>query len=114
MKYQEALIAWTPNTDLIRIGPLLRYNVVDWTNHPIDYTMTGGAAYSELRACKNKALRDMMLFIEFHTIVVRDKIPVQVAHKAFLAIDEYRDRISPDIEGATHVNDHFGGWPLRA
>lgn len=37
-----------------------------------------------------------MLFIEFHTIVVRDKVPIQAAHKAFLAIDEYRD-VSPPL-----------------
>ena len=53
-----------------------------------------------LRDCGDKTLRDMMLFIEFHTIVVRYKVSVEAAHKAFLAIDEYRQRIAPDIEGA--------------
>ena len=62
-----------------------------------------------LRKCTDEYKRDMMLFIEFHTIVVRDKVPVEAAHRAFLAIDEYRDRISPDIEGAT-PGDAFGGW----
>jgi len=37
---------------------------------------------------KDKTQRDLMLFIEFNTIVVRDKVPVEAAHKAFLAIDE--------------------------
>ena len=41
-----------------------------------------------------------MLFIEFHTIVVRDRIPVDAAHREFLKIDEYRRRIAPDIPGA--------------
>jgi hypothetical protein len=41
-----------------------------------------------------------MLFIQFHTAVIRDGIDPQRAHKAFLAIDEYRQRISPDIQGA--------------
>jgi hypothetical protein len=53
----------------------------------------------------------MMLFIEFHSIVVRDQVPVDAAHNAFLAIDEYRDRIAPDILGAPNAGDDFGGWP---
>ena len=56
-------------------------------------------------------LRDMMLFIEFNTIVVRDKIPVEAAHREFLKIDEYRQRISPDIPGSDHNNSgSLGGW----
>jgi hypothetical protein len=31
---------------------------------------------------------------------VRDGIDPQAAHRAFLAIDEYRFRIAPDTEGA--------------
>ena len=41
------------------------------------------------------------LFIDFHTVVVRDKIDPQAAHQAFLVVDEYRSMISPDIESAT-------------
>jgi hypothetical protein len=71
MKYQEALIAWNPKTDQIRVGPLLRGDdAPDWSRHPIDYRSTGGAAYVELRNCEDKHKHDMMLFIEFHTIVV--------------------------------------------
>jgi len=40
------------------------------------------------------------LFIDFHSMVVRDGIDPQVAHREFLKIDEYRRRISPDIKGA--------------
>jgi len=50
-----------------------------------------------------------MLFIEFNAMVVRDGINPQIAHKAFLAIDEYRDAIAPDIEGSSHPEDTFGG-----
>jgi hypothetical protein len=91
LKYQEALIAWTPKTDRIRVGPLLESDEPDWTEHPIRYAYTG------LRKCTDKLRRDMMLFIEFNTIVVRDKIPVEAAHREFLKIDEYRQQISPDI-----------------
>jgi hypothetical protein len=110
MKYQEALIAWTPKSDQIRVGPLLGEYDPDWTARPIRYRLTGGAAYTGLCKCEDKTLRDMMLFIEFHTIVVRDEVPVEAVHKAFLAIDEYRERISPDISGAAHDGDVLGGW----
>jgi hypothetical protein len=53
----------------------------------------------------------MMLFIEFHSIVVRDQVPVEAAHWAFLAIDEYRERIAPDLEGSEHAGlGALGGW----
>lgn len=110
MKYQEALIAWTPGTDLIRVGPLIGADQDDWTDYPVRYVMTGGAAYIGLRKCADKQRRDMMLFIEFNTIVVRDKIPVEAAHREFLKIEEYRQRISPDIAGAEHDGDTMGGW----
>jgi len=41
----------------------------------------------------------MMMFIDFHTLVVRDGIEPQAAHREFLKIEEYRKRISPDIGG---------------
>jgi hypothetical protein len=41
-----------------------------------------------------------MVFVHFHTIVTRDGIDPQDAHRAFLAIEEYRQSISPDIPGA--------------
>jgi hypothetical protein len=109
MKYQEALVAWTPGTDQVRVGHLIQRGEGDWTNHPVHYRFTGGAAYTALRECEDKTLRDMMMFIEFHTIVVRDRVPAEAVHKAFLAIDEYRQRISPDIEGA-ESSDGLGGW----
>jgi hypothetical protein len=106
MRYQEALIAWTPGTDRIKVGPLIQLDGPDWTGHPSEpngYRYTGGAAYTWLRDCKDKTLRDLVLFIEFHSIVVRDRVPVEAAHRAFLAIDEYRERIAPDISGAAPI-----------
>ena len=38
---------------------------------------------------------------EFHALVVRDGMHPQAVHQAFLVIDEYREVISPDIEGAS-------------
>jgi hypothetical protein len=40
VKYQDAVIAWTPGTNQIRVGPLLRLGDGDWTAHPICYRHT--------------------------------------------------------------------------
>lgn len=42
----------------------------------------------------------LAMFILFNTITVRDRVPVEVVHEAFLGIDEYRTAISPDAPGA--------------
>jgi hypothetical protein len=39
-------------------------------------------------------------FVRFHTMVVRDGIDPKVAQRALLCVDEFRQRMSPDIEGA--------------
>ena len=54
MKYQEALVAWTPGTDQIRVGPLIRDGDLDWTDYPIHYLYTGGAAAIALRKCRTR------------------------------------------------------------
>ncbi len=63
------------------------------------YALTGGACHSTYHSMPEWQ-RIAMLFIEFHTLVVRDKIDPQAAHEAFLAIDEYRQKIALDIPGA--------------
>ena len=42
----------------------------------------------------------LAVFILFNTVTMRDGIDVQKAHKAFLAIDEFRQTIAPDLPGA--------------
>lgn len=42
------------------------------------------------------------LFIRFNTMVVRDGIDPQAAHRVMLEIEEYRDAVSPEIAGADH------------
>lgn len=103
MKASQALIAYTPSTwsvgstvGQVKIGPLLGEDDADWT---APYAYTGGAAFTATRDLPEWQ-QIAMLFIEFHTIVVRDGIDPQVAHAAFLAIDEYRERIAPDVPGA--------------
>jgi hypothetical protein len=45
------------------------------------------------------------LFVDFHTLVVRDRIDPQHAHAEFLKIDEYMERISPDLVVETDSDD---------
>jgi len=102
VKAYEALIAWTPRNDRrptagqVKVGPLRREGESDWAS---PFAMTGGAAWvatRELRGAQSVA----RLFIDFHTLIVRDRIDPALAHEAFLAIDEYAESISPDIHGA--------------
>jgi hypothetical protein len=118
MKAKDALFAWTPvhwnssrsdaTRGKVRIGPLLQHGDTDWTDYPVEYSHIGGAAYTAWRTCEPAKLL-AMIFIEFNAMVVRDGIDPKEVHKAFLAIDEYRDAIAPDIEGANHPGDIFGG-----
>lgn len=103
MKASEALIAWTPvycedspAAGQIKIGRLLDNMAPDWTS---GFKFTGGAAYVERRNLEGwQAIA--LTFIDFHSIVLRDGIYPQLAHKEFLKIDEYAERMSSDIEGA--------------
>ena len=102
MKQLEAIIAWTPArwADLrpetagqVVVLPLAQAQEAKL------FAMRAGASSSALATLSDEE-RIARLFIEFQTLVVRDGIDVQAAHRAFLAIDEYRFRIAPDTEGA--------------
>ena len=94
MKFTEAMIAWTPGTDRIAVG--LWPDETHWSR---DYLFTAGACDLALHRMSSDARR-ATLMVHFNTCVVRDCIPPQVAHRAFLTIDEYRRAISPDQLGA--------------
>ena len=103
MNAHEALIAWTPahrNDDptagTVKVGPLMSDDMSDWTD---SYAYTGGAAYQNRRDLRGDASLKM-LFVDFHTLVVRDGIEPQKAHEAFLIIDDYAKIFSSDINGA--------------
>lgn len=103
MKQVDAIIAWTP-VRWAELQPETAGQVVvlaypDTNGTAKRYMMTAGAVFSGLRALTEDA-RIARLFIDFQTLVVRDGIDPQVAHEAFLRIDEYRYRIAPDTEGA--------------
>ena len=101
MKILEALIAWTPKRyedDLSRPGII----VVPWPDKKRlsdSYMIPSGACDTDSHKLEKDKI-EAMLFIDFHTITVRDGISPQAAHQEFLKIDEYRKLISPDTEGA--------------
>lgn len=119
MKARDALFAWTPvswdsqayasTRGKVKIGPLIKEGDIDWTDHPAEYAFTGGAKSISWRRESDPMRLLAMIFIEFHAMVVRDGIAVAEAHRVFLAIDEYREAIAPDIEGSSDPADWFGG-----
>jgi hypothetical protein len=109
MKAHEAMIAWTParfsqpnapywNTrGQVKVGPLLHTD--DGGNRDRDWTKgfayTGGAAFTDRRKLRGDASAKMLL-VDFVDMVVRDGIDPLVAHRAFMAIDEYRNSVAED------------------
>jgi hypothetical protein len=63
------------------------------------YKRDAGASFTDWRHRSSEELKALVL-AAFHTLVVRDGMHPQAVHQAFLAIDEYREVISPDIGGA--------------
>lgn len=102
MKGTQALIAWSPTGDdspsagRVEVGRLVASDEPDWT---APYRYTGGAVYVRRRKF-GPAESTAQVFIDFHTLVLRDGLLPAVVHEAFLAIDEYAEGISPDIRGA--------------
>lgn len=92
MKLLDAGIGWNPGTNQIGVGPWP--DLTGWSDR---YAFTNGAGAP---AQKTADLQLLMLFITFNTIVVRDRVDLDNVHRAFLTIDEYRQRISPDTPGA--------------
>ena len=97
MRAKEAMICWIPNDgDSIEV-----VRCPDYARLSDNYEFTTGACCKSWHEVDSRST-EMAFFImvAFNTCVVRDRINVDAAHKAFLKIDEYRQRISPDIPGA--------------
>lgn len=103
MKACSAVIVWTPDSEGIpeesrgKVEVRTLQSCRDWTKPA--YSRSCGAILREIRSLRGDE-SVMRLFIDFHTLVVRDGIDPKTAHEAFLAIDEYRQRIAYDISGA--------------
>lgn len=97
MRLADALIAWTPcDPRAIKIGTLESNYAERWDE---SYKCTCGGCFAEVAALTGIA-SVARVFVDFNSLVVRDGIDVDAAHKEFLKIDEYRTHVSPDIDGA--------------
>ena len=104
MKAIEAMIAWTADLPHNSNDPMRRGKVAvgpwpDETGWSDRYDNTIGACLAERHRMTEWQLI-AMVFIDFQTLVVGYGIDPKSAHDAFLAIDEYRRRIAPDLPGA--------------
>lgn len=95
MKLKDALIAWNPETDQIKVDSLR----LNWsTRWDAAYEMTTGGCNAEVQDMSDLSARHCVLS-EFVTIVVRDRVDIDAAHREFLKIDEYRRAIPSDVPG---------------
>jgi hypothetical protein len=107
MELVDAVVAWTPpfwaaQTETggqVRVGPLKHSN---WKRA---FTMTDGAVFTNWRGLP-KLERELLMFVIFNQIVIRDGIDPKAAHNAFFEIDEYRRLIARDVHWA---EDQPGG-----
>lgn len=95
MKLADALILWDPLTGRVAVGPITEGRG-EWAK---GLPKSAGAAFAHVRKLKGGEARCYVMS-EFLGLVVRDGIPVQDAHRAFLKIEEYRQAIPRDTHGA--------------
>jgi hypothetical protein len=105
MNLKDALIAWNPESDQIRVGSLVSGKDQDWT---LPYGMTGGAAYIEVRSMTGQTAK-MRVMSDFIGIVVRDGVCAQAAHREFSKIEEYCEAVPQDMFGWGDAIAHFLG-----
>ncbi len=71
----------------------------DLTGWSDDYDMISGCC-DRYRIPEDLHGKVMMMFIDFHTLVVAEGLDPQAVHMEFLKIDEYRRRIPANMVGA--------------
>lgn len=71
----------------------------DKTGWSRKYRYTSGCCYTNRREM-TVAGKVAMMFIDFHSIIIKYGIDPHYAHDEFLKIDQYRARISEDCRGA--------------
>lgn len=94
----EAVIAWNSEKRTLMVFRLEDYQR-SWRKITEMFPSDVGATFHD--RAKARGVRAVaFVFIDFNTLVVRERIPVETVHNAFLEIDEYRHHMSPD-------NPHF-------
>jgi hypothetical protein len=96
VKMTEADVVWVRNGN-VRI----EHHGSGWQRLPGESWMPATALGAYGRGARAPRDRQLLaMFILFNTLVVRDGVDPQAAHRAFLKIDDYRRAISPDASGA--------------
>lgn len=93
MKLADALIAWNPASDQVRVDALALNWRVRWDE---GFLMSTGGCCAEVRSLSPDEARARVLS-EFVGLVVRDRVDIAAAHREFLKIEEYRDAIPEDL-----------------
>lgn len=91
MRFKEAMIVWNVGGEV----DVVPYPSASEAAHKPHLRNSCGACYSATAKLKPEEVVSQV-FIEFNTIVVRDKVDPAKAPAAFLKIDEYRERVSPE------------------
>lgn len=100
MKIKDTIIAYNPGTAEIAVGPLLNEGDADWT---LPYRYTIGAAFTEVREFTGIKARHRIMS-DFIGAVVRDRVDLDAAHRAFWQIEEYRTAIPHDTPAPKEQN----------
>lgn len=110
MRLEDAFLCWTParmpgiGGPAVLVVPFARRSEPAAKDHRM-WIHLGDKDELRGTAVERGATALMLLFIHFHTLVVRDGIPIADAHREFLKIKEYRATISRDISGADDGDD---------
>ncbi len=82
----KAILAWNPNSNQVKIGPLLDSWSKDWTE---PYLMTGLGAYEAIRRMSFEE-RTLYVMAEFKRLVVDYKVSPAALHKEMCKLEEYQ------------------------
>jgi hypothetical protein len=100
MKLRDTMICWN-GSDSSRGEPLTveagpHPDLAGWSNR---YDCSDGACWLIDWPKHSDDERLLRLFVMFAILVIRDRVPAETVHRAFLAVDEYREALPPDVPG---------------
>jgi hypothetical protein len=96
MDWRECRYFWNPDTGFVLVT---RKGGVDPGKEVARMWMDGAEDRLEGLAWDDLAIV-AKVFVEFNTLVVRDRISIDDAHREFLKIRQYRCFVAPDVSGA--------------
>ena len=100
MRLRETMVCWN-GPDCSRGLPLTveagpHPDLAGWSER---YDCSDGACWIRAWREYSDDERLLRLFVMFAILTVREGLPAETVHKAFLAIDEYREAMPPDVPG---------------